>query len=52
MVPDAVAEQLKLHLGARQVILHRSAHGSGKMIILYDTEDELTKIVAKIMSDH
>lgn len=48
-LPDATANQIKKHLGAKKVILLTSAKGSGKMIITYGSERELSKIVAKIL---
>ncbi|HUD03709.1 MAG TPA: ParB/RepB/Spo0J family partition protein [Patescibacteria group bacterium] len=49
VVPDATATKIQKHLGAKKVILQTSAKGSGKLVITYSSEKELSKIVAKIL---
>lgn len=49
-VPDISAIKMQKYLGAKKVTFQRSAKGSGKMIITYSSEDELAKIVAKILN--
>jgi ParB family chromosome partitioning protein len=48
-VPDETAGKLQKFLGAKKVTVQRSTKGSGKVVIFYKTEAELTKIVDKIL---
>jgi ParB-like chromosome segregation protein Spo0J len=48
-VPDKTAQKIQDLLGAKKVVFQRSAKGSGKLVITYRTEAELSKIVDHIL---